>query len=90
MKKYQIVLTIIFIFLPLKLISPQYQIDSLYLFPDTTKFNDQAIIVTGDITNLAVRFNTNWNNYEIFKIGVIIPSSILQIGPFDYNISTGE
>lgn len=83
------IISILFL-IPFKNAFSQYQIDSLYLFPDTTKFNDKTITVTGDIANLAVRFSTQWDKYEIFKLSLMLQSGFAQNQIINYNISTGN
>ncbi|MFZ2324586.1 MAG: T9SS type A sorting domain-containing protein [Ignavibacteriaceae bacterium] len=73
-------------------IKSQAVYDTLYLFPDTTTFNDDAITVVEEILNLAVKFtaDSGWENYEIQKLLIMQPNNIDTNG-FDYIfISTGE
>lgn len=73
-------------------INAQVVYDTLYLFPDTTTFNDEAITVVEDITNLAVKFSADsgWDSYEIEKLLIIQPHNIDTIGFSYLFFSIGE
>ena len=73
-------------------INAQVVYDTLYLFPDTTNFNDEGITVVEEVLNLAVKLSadSSWDSYEIEKLLIMQPNNI-DTNAFDYfNISTGE
>lgn len=71
----------------------QSNIDTLYLFPDTTTFINYGITVVEDISNACVRFSShnNWNGYVVDKIlsQFIYDSTQNQIKIY-FRISTGN
>lgn len=71
----------------------QVEIDTVYLFPDTTTFLNYGAIYTGNVGNAAVRFFVpdGWESYQIDKILVLVPDSTLM-GPniYNYTISLGS
>jgi len=71
----------------------QVEVDTVYLFPDTTTFLNETFIYVGDVGNAAVRFNVpdNWESYKIDKLLVLVPDSTVQgLNDFTYTISIGS
>lgn len=86
------ILCIIFFLMLSPSLKSQAVYDTLYSFPDTTRFSNEVIIVVDDIVNLAVTFwpDTTWEYYQIEKVLFSVPEGVHPNSNFYLYLSLGN
>lgn len=86
------ILCIIFFLMLSPSLKSQAVYDTLYSFPDTTRFSNEVIIVVDDIVDLAVTFwpDTTWEYYQIEKVLFSVPEGVHPNSNFYLYLSLGN